>query len=76
MIHYVGREVCESSLFLLFSLFCLAFIEREKVITSGQQAFDTRNKVCRYARDSGEISYLVAHRALRRDGFAMLFMTN
>ena len=73
----VIREVCEvhPTPPPKFSMFYLAFTEREQVITPGQHVFDTRNDGCPHADESGEISYLVALGALQRGGFALFLGT-
>ena len=54
---------------LQVSLFYLAFIEHERVITAGQHVFDTRSEGCPHTDDSDEITHPVVREALRRGGF-------
>ena len=73
--HYVSREVCEVGLPPRFSLFYLAFTEREQVTTLAQRIFDMCNEGYPLAGDSGEVNYLVIHGALQRGGFALFSST-
>ena len=60
---------------LHFSLFYLAFTDREQVVTPGQHVSDTCNEGCPHAGDSDEISYLVVHGALQKGEFALFSST-